>query len=172
MEIYLTQERIIGYRRSVKSLQIETTEMVLYHNSNGTVPSFYLEEKAMDGKKFRALLNYILSSEFSIEQAAALRVAVQNVKITHYEKSSQGYHISEYASKNLDKMIEAGAGLSECMKVCNVSKTTVLRHREKLKKQKEQELLHQQEVLSRDDSDIEKKVLECFLRGLDGELPF
>lgn len=87
-------------------------------------------------------------------------------------KKRSGYHLSEYAGMELDRMIEDGVSLTECMKVCNVSKTTVLRHRKKVQKQLEEREAKRQEILSRDDNDIEKKIQQVMDRISDDLLPF
>lgn len=133
----------------------------------------------MEREEFLRLAEFIYSSQFSPEQGAMLKQLVQNLDIVYFEKADNGYHISEIASSYLDNLIKQGASLTECMRECNVSKTTVLRHRKKLQKleeeeqkQRELEEKRKQEILARDDGDLEKSLLQAMERIKNSELPF
>ena len=93
----------------------------------------------MKSDDFYKLAEYLSSLQYTQEQIMMLKHVVDNLTVAYYEKADNGYHIGAVASQQLDMMIQEGASLTECMRECNVSKTTVLRHRKKLQKQKEEE---------------------------------
>lgn len=133
----------------------------------------------MKSDDFYRLAEYISSLQYTQEQIMMLKHVVDKLTVAYYEKAENGHHIGTVASQQLDIMIQEGASITECMRVCNVSKTTVLRHRKKLQKQKEEEQQQQaleqqrkQEILSRSDSDMEKQILLTMERIQENILPF
>ena len=134
--------------------------------------------QTMKSEDFYRLVEYISSLQYTQEQIMLMKYVVNNLTVAYYEKAENGHHIGSVASLHLDMMIQEGACLTECMRECNVSKTTVLRHRKKLKKQKEEEQKQReleeqrkQEILSRSDSDIEKQILLTMERIQENILP-
>lgn len=128
---------------------------------------------------FDKLAEYLSSLQYTQEQILLLKHVVNNLTVSYFEKAENGHHIGTVASQYLDMMIRDGASLTECMRECNVSKTTVLRHRKKLEKQrieeqrqKEQEELRRQKILRRDDTDIEKQILQTWEKMRNNILPF
>lgn len=140
----------------------------------------------MKSDDFYRLAEYLSSLQYTQEQIMMLKHVVDNLTVAYFEKAENGHHIGSVASQQLDMMIREGASLTECMRECNVSKTTVLRHRKKLQKQKEEEQKQKeeeqkqreleeqrkQEILSRSDSDIEKQILLIIERAQQNILPF
>ena len=133
----------------------------------------------MKSDDFYKLAEYLSSLQYTQEQIMMLKHVVDNLTVAYFEKADNGYHIGAVASQQLDMMIQEGASLTECMRECNVSKTTVLRHRKKLQKQKEEEQKQReleeqrkQEIRSRSDSDIEKQILLTMERVQENILPF